>query len=217
MSMLTPPGMGGEYRITGDKYPRMRRPPRRPKLVLAIVASALVVGLIGWGTLQLIDVFSGGGGKATAATTAPDCTPAPSTGPSTRADTKVLPKPGGITVNVFNATARSGLAKTTAEQLEKRGFRIGEVANATEEYDKKVPGTALLLGARSATDAALPVLGTQLPGAELKADGRTKPAEVDFIIGDDFKNLAPQAAADKALARLTAPQPAPTQTAGRSC
>lgn len=26
MSMLTPPGMGGKYRITGDKYPRMRRP-----------------------------------------------------------------------------------------------------------------------------------------------------------------------------------------------
>ncbi|WP_320777916.1 LytR C-terminal domain-containing protein [Streptomyces sp. CRN 30] len=207
--------MGGEYRITGDKYPRMRRPPRRPRFVLAIVASALVVGLIGWGTLQLIDVFSGGGDKATAASADPACTPGPTASPSPAAEAKPLPKPDRITVNVFNATPRSGLAKSTAEALEKRGFRIGEVANASEKFDKKVPGTALLLGAKSATDAALPVLGTQLPGAELRTDARAKPTEVDFIIGDGFKALAKQPDADQALKRLTAPQPTPTAT--RSC
>ncbi|GGZ24543.1 LytR C-terminal domain-containing protein [Streptomyces poonensis] len=209
MSMLTPPGMGGEYRITGDKYPRMRRPKRRPRLVLVIVASVVVAGLISWGTLQLIDVFSGGDNK-TVTSTKPSCMTRPATRPSPTPAAKSLPKPAQITVNVFNATPRSGLAKETADGLKKRGFRIGEVANASKEYDKKVPGTAVLLGAKSATGAALPVLGTQLRGADLKTDSRAKATEVDFIIGNRFKSLSTKADADKALAALTAPRPTPT-------
>ena len=72
MSMLTPPGMGGQYRITGNKYPRMRRPRRRGRFVLLVVASVTVLGVIGWGTLQLIDVFTGGT-KASAAGSKEDC------------------------------------------------------------------------------------------------------------------------------------------------
>ncbi len=216
MSMLTPPGMGGEYRITGGKYPRMRRPKRRPKLVLAIVATVVVVGLIGWGTVQLIDVF-GGGDNPTTASTGPKCPTAPRTSaaPSPAASAEPLPKPAQITVNVFNATPRSGLAKSTADELKKRGFRIGEVGNASKTYDKKVDGPAVLLGAKAATDTALPVLGTQLRGAELKTDGRAKTTEVDFIIGSGFKSLSAKADAAKSLAQLTAPQPTPTPT--RSC
>jgi hypothetical protein len=210
MSMLTPPGMGGQYRITGDKYPRMRRPRRRRRLVLAVVASTAAVSLIGWGTLQLIDVFSGGGEKTSAAGPKADCAARATPKPGPSAAAKVLPEPGQITVNVLNATPRSGLAKETAEELRKRGFRIGDVGNATEEYDKKVDGPAILLGAKAATDAALPVLGTQLAGAALKTDGRTKTTEVDFVIGTGFKSLTAKADADKALTALTAPDPAPT-------
>ncbi len=50
-------------------------------------------------------------------------------------------------MNVLNATPRSGLAKSTADELKKRGFKIGKVGNAPEEYDKKVAGTGILLGA----------------------------------------------------------------------
>jgi hypothetical protein len=66
MSMLTPPGMGGQYRIKGDRYPRMRRPRNRRRIVFASVGTAAAVGLIGWGSLELIDVFSGGGTSASA-------------------------------------------------------------------------------------------------------------------------------------------------------
>ncbi|MFJ8823702.1 LytR C-terminal domain-containing protein [Streptomyces sp. NPDC102467] len=212
MSMLTPPGMGGKYRITGDKYPRMRRGRSRSRIVLAVIASVAAIGLIGWGSLQLVDVFTGG--KASAAGPGPaDCKKRPSASPDAAdpADAK-LPAPAQIKVNVLNATPRGGLAKETADELKKRGFKIGDVGNATKAYDKKVKGAGVLLGAKKATGAALPVLGTQLAGAEQKTDGRAKPAEVDLIIGTKFKALTAKPAADKALAALTHPKPAPSSS-----
>ncbi|MFK4069590.1 LytR C-terminal domain-containing protein [Streptomyces sp. NPDC029674] len=217
MSMLTPPGMGGEYRITGDKYPRMRRPSGRRRIALAVVASTALVGVLGWGTLQLIDVFTGGDKASAAARASGDCDRDRAPATSARAaKPKPLPRPGQITVNVYNATPRGGLAKNTADELKKRGFTIGKVGNATKEYDKKVKGTGLLLGAKAAADTALPVLGTQLAGAERKADGR-KGGEVDLVIGDRFKNLAKKEDADKALAALAKPEPTSKPSGRKNC
>ncbi|MGW0536952.1 LytR C-terminal domain-containing protein [Streptomyces sp. NPDC003032] len=224
MSMLTPPGMGGKYRITGAKYPRMRRTGGRRRIVLAVIASAAAMGLIAWGTLQLIHVFTGSGDKASAAApVTPECDskpePAATASPGTNAAprAKPLPKPAQITVNVFNATPRSGLAKSTADELKKRGFAIGDVGNATEQFDKKVKGAGILLGAKTAADTALPVLGTQLAGAERKTDDR-EGGEVDLIIGTRFKDLARKEDADKALAELTKPMPTPTRpSGGKNC
>lgn len=207
MSMLTPPGMGGQYRIKGDKYPRMRRPRRRGRLVVVTVASAAAVGMIGWGTLQLIDVFTSGG-KASAAGPKADCGTA-ATPSATATAPAALPKPGKITVNVFNATTRSGLAKQTADELKKRGFKIGDVGNATKEFDKKVKGTGLLLGPAASLNTSLPVLATQLGTAERRTDAARKGAAVDLIIGNGFKELTKKADADKALTALAKPQPTP--------
>lgn len=205
MSMLTPPGMGGQYRITGDKYPRMRRPRRRGRLVVLTVASAAVLGVGGWGTLQLIDVFTGGGDSASANGTKAACadTVSRTTAP------KALPRPGTITVNVLNATTRGGLAQKTADELKKRGFKVGEVGNATKEYDKKVEGTGVLLGPAAALDTSLPVLGTQLADAERRTDPARKGTEVDLIIGDGFKALTTKADADRALTVLAEPKATP--------
>ncbi|MFF2201133.1 LytR C-terminal domain-containing protein [Streptomyces sp. NPDC058145] len=202
MSMLTPPGMGGQYRVTGDKYPRMRPPRRRGRLVAAVVASVAALGLIGWGTLQLIDVFTGGGKKSAAAGTKAECPVAK----ASAAPVRVLPEPRTITVNVYNATTRSGLAKATADELKKRGFKIGDVGNAPKEFDKKVKGAGVLLGPASALDTSLPVLATQLTGAERRTEAGRKGAGLDLIIGDKFGSLTRRAAADQALARLSEPK-----------
>ncbi|MEV3874486.1 LytR C-terminal domain-containing protein [Streptomyces sp. NPDC049906] len=213
MSMLTPPGMGGEYRITGGKYPRMRRGPRRGRVVLACVASLTAAGVIGWGTLQLVDVFTGGGDRASAASGCADDAARKEPAPA-KPRAVALPKPATIKVNVLNATPRSGLAKKTADELRKRGFAIGEVGNATRQYDKKVPGPALLLGGKSTAKTALPVLAAQLAGAQQRTDGRAS-AEVDLIIGTAFGKLAPEAAATRTLAALADPAPSPAPSADR--
>ncbi|MFV5991674.1 LytR C-terminal domain-containing protein [Streptomyces sp. NPDC056231] len=196
--------MGGKYRITGDKYPRMRRPRHRRTLVLASIASVAALGLAGWGTMQLIDVFTGGDKQANAADRRADC---PTSKPSTPA--RALPAPAKITVNVYNATPRGGLAKAAADELKKRGFRIGKVGNASAEYDKKVPGPGVLLGAPTATNGTFPVLGTQLPGATPKTDAR-KTADVDLILGTAFKKLNTPKEAAAALAALNKPAPTPS-------
>ncbi|ELS54498.1 LytR C-terminal domain-containing protein [Streptomyces viridochromogenes] len=204
--------MGGQYRIKGDKYPRMRPPRRRGRLVVLAVASAAVLGMIGWGTLQLIDVFTGGGRKASAAGPKADC----ETGATPSATSPAaLPKPGGITVNVFNATTRSGLARQTADELKKRGFKIGDVGNADKKYDKKVKGTGILLGPAASLNTSLPVLATQLTAAELRTDAARKGADVDLILGNGFKELTKKADADKALTALA--EPKPTATSSKSC
>ncbi|MGK5629659.1 LytR C-terminal domain-containing protein [Streptomyces sp. URMC 123] len=205
MSMLTPPGMGGKYRVTGDVHPRMGRPRHRRRIVLAVLGAMAVLGLAGWGTLQLIDVFSGRAGTAEVARKT-DCKPRK---PAVPAGAQQLPKPGDITVNVLNATPRSGLAKSTADELRKRGFKIGNVGNAPANYDKKVKGTGVLVGAPGALDASLKVVGTQLAGAPAEADQRTG-TDVDLIIGDGFQNLTEQKDADKALTALVNPSPAPS-------
>ncbi|MEU2712654.1 LytR C-terminal domain-containing protein [Streptomyces sp. NPDC007205] len=210
MSMLTPPGMGGQYRITGDKYPRMRPPRRHGRLVAAVVASAAVLGLLGWGTLQLIDVFTGGK-KGTVAAARSECR----TKAAPAARGRALPKPGDITVNVYNATQRTGLAKDTADALKKRGFRIGDVGNAAKEFDKKVKGTGILLGPPDARDTSLAVLATQVSGTEQRTVAGRKGATVDLVIGDAFKGLAQPAAAQQALTALTAPKP--TAPVTKSC
>jgi hypothetical protein len=205
MSMLTPPGMGGKYRITGDTYPRMRRPRNRRRIVSAAVAAVIVLGLAGWGTMQLIDVFGGDDKKTSAAGRKGNCNPAP-----TPSAAPLPPRPGKITVNVYNATPRSGLAKAAADELKKRGFTIGKVGNAPAAYDKKVPGAGILLGAPTANEGAFRVLVTQLRGAQLKTDTR-KTADVDLILGTTFKTLTAKKDADAALAALAKPAPAPSR------
>ncbi|MES4902467.1 MULTISPECIES: LytR C-terminal domain-containing protein [unclassified Streptomyces] len=227
MSMLTPPGMGGKYRITGNRYPRMRRPRGRRRLVFAAMGAVVALGLVGWGTIQLIDVFSGGDDKTVrSARGTADCKREPAAdhnktgkadkaGKAARAAQKApksLPKPAEITVNVYNATPRTGLAKDTADELRKRGFKIGKVGNAPASYDKKVKAPGILLGAPAATNGPFDVLATQLAGAQTKNDGRSG-KDVDLIIGTGFKNLVKERDAVKALAALTSPKPSPSAPA----
>ncbi|MHA4816508.1 LytR C-terminal domain-containing protein [Streptomyces aculeolatus] len=219
--MLTPPEMGGPYRIKGTKYPRMRRNRRRRK-VMALLGAVLAVAVVGWGTLQLVDAFTGGGEdeQSVQARTPQDCgtgdtgdtgaksgegkrpESSPGTGPEKKPSS--LPAPARVEVNVLNATARTGLAQKTADELEKRGFKIGTVDNAPAQYDKKVRGPGVLLGAPGTVDGELKVLGTQLAEAEPKAVER-KGAVVDLIIGDEFRGLAKPAEAKAALKALVAP------------
>ena len=224
MSMLTPPGMGGKYRITGNRYPRMRRPRNRRRIVLASIATVCALSLGGWGTLQLIDIFSGGssanassdhargkdkGCAADAKAQTAEEKDKQEQGAGTGEPVK-LPEADSIKVNVLNSTDRSGLAKSTADELKKRGFRIGKVANAPDEFKKKVKTAGVVMGAPGADGVArLKVLSTQIEDADTRFDER-KGDDVDLVIGDAYKKLTKKKEAEAALTALADPAPSPS-------
>ena len=140
MSMLTPPGMGGKYRITGNTYPACAAP--------AIAASWSFGDRRRGGPRSRRLGHAPGHRRLHRRRRTGQRAAKPKACPSPSASTpaKVLPKPAAIKVNIYNATPRSGLAKAAADELKKRGFAIGRVDNAPAAYDKKVPGTGMLLG-----------------------------------------------------------------------
>lgn len=211
MSMLTPSGMGGKYRITGNQYPRLGRPRRRGRIVLAVVSAVVVVGLIGWGTLQLIDVFTGGKGKGPAqAHAAPvSCKPTATAKPKPTGKPAPLPSPPTIGLTVYNATPKGGLARVTADEMAKRGFHVIKFSNAPFEYEKKVAVPALVVAGPAGEQAAR-VVSTQVAGSTVKIDPKRAGPAVDLVIGTAYTKLADPKDAAKALTAVASPTPAPS-------
>jgi LytR cell envelope-related transcriptional attenuator len=217
MSMLTPSGMGGKYRVTGTAYPKMRPPRRRGRVVAALIATVVVLGLFGWGALQLFHVFNGDDAD-TKANAAPQnraaCTASPA--PVSTGKPVALPQPSGVTLNVYNATTRGGLGKSTADQLASRGFKVSKFANAPDPYNAKVAQSALLI-AGPAGEAAAREAGTQVPGSTVKIDPKRKGNVVDLMIGNSFGKLAtPVEAAKARVIAANPPPPKPVCSAGAS-
>ncbi|GAA4659325.1 LytR C-terminal domain-containing protein [Streptomyces chumphonensis] len=217
--MLTPPGLGGEYRITGDRYPRMRRRRGRHRIVLSAVTGVTALALLSWGTLELVSVFSGDSAPLNTAHAA-GCTPSPSASaqdvrPVAGTAEKVA-EPAAVTVNVLNATRRTGLAQRTADELEKRGFTIGAVDNAPPELDGTVKGPGLLIGTEKAeADGALTLLTAHLAKAETRTNAAREGAaadSVDLVLGDAFRSLTAPKTAAKTVAALASPAPEPSPT-----
>lgn len=226
MSMLTPQGLKGkQYRITGNSYPRLGRPPRRSRKVLAGIGVLLALSLVALGGVQLYDIFRGRHASAQAcpapgASGKPLAAPAASgaasgaASPPPGATSTAVPQPQAVTVNVYNATDKSGMAARTAEELKKRGFTIGQVGNAPAALDKKVPGTVQVISGPAGLGAAT-LLGSQVASAARTADARTD-ATVDFVLGDSFAALLDPTQAAAALAEATKPSPTPSPQPG-SC
>ncbi|OKJ16800.1 LytR C-terminal domain-containing protein [Kitasatospora sp. CB01950] len=219
MSMLTPRGLKGkQYRVTGNSYPRLGRPPRRGRKVVIAVGGVLALGLVSVGGVQLYDVFTGKNKNAAAQAcaspsgkplAAPEGSPsaAESAAPGAAPSNTAVPQPGNVTVNVYNATDKSGLAARTADELKKRGFQVGKVGNAPSALDKKVTGTAQVLSGPGGLGAAT-LLVSQVASGTSTQDDRSD-ATVDFVIGDAFTALADPNQASATLAELTKPSPNP--------
>ncbi|QMU67011.1 LytR C-terminal domain-containing protein [Streptacidiphilus sp. P02-A3a] len=111
----------------------------------------------------------------------------------------------GITVNVYNATDKAGLAGRTAALLKQRGFTIGTVGNAPAQLQDKVTGTARITGGAAGTKAVT-VLRSEVAGAVPATDQR-KDASVDLVLGNGFTALATPDQAAQALALAAGPAP----------
>lgn len=147
---------------------------RRPWVVLAVVVLALAAAFYYASTY-----FN--------ATT-------PKPGPCTTVVAQPALQPADVTVNVYNATSRRGLAAATSKALAGRGFKIDKVAN--DPLGKAINAVAQIrYGPKGEASAKL--LAQHVPGATLVKDTRTTDT-VDLALGQKWKALGP------------APKPAPS-------
>ena len=174
MSTLTP--SGGRSRRGRGGIP----------VILVGVLALLIGGGVGW-------YLTNRDPAETAAPTTSGCpspvtTPSPgvSGSPAVSGAAKPLPAPSTITVDVFNSTDRQGLAKTTADELEKRDFVIGDVAN--DPLGDPIAGTAEVRhGAKGKKQAQ--VVAAQVPESTLVNDKRAD-RTVSLALGEAYDGLA---------------------------
>jgi hypothetical protein len=166
--------------------PRRRHPVATGFLVL------LMMAVLFGATFGAVRLLKGDGAtpSASGSSSAP-CVTATATPGAT------LPKPATVTANVYNATDRAGLARSTAATLRTRGFGIGSIAN--DPLGKSLTNVAEIRYGAKGKDNAL-LMRYYVVGATLVLDQRTD-TTVDVVLGLKFRAIPDQAAVDKALAK----------------
>ena len=115
------------------------------------------------------------------------------------ADTTQPLSPNAVTINVYNATTRAGLAATVAKSLRTQGFKVVSVAN--DPTGKSMRGVGEVRHGLTGTAGAA-LAATRLSGARVVRDDRTD-GTVDLVLGSRFKALT-------APSRVSPPKVSPT-------
>ena len=186
MSMFTPRGEGARP---------LRRPGSRPgagrRVAVVSVALLVLVGLaaLAWQTTRDDEPPV----RAAPRKTCPAPTPLPEAVP-----------PARIKVNVYNATDRRGLAAEVAGRLDRRDFKVADVAN--DPLGRTVTGIAEVRHSTAGDGAARTVaaqVGTVVSVPDQRAD-----RSVDLVLGAEFDHLLSRAEAAALLSPSPSPPPA---------
>ncbi|QIM22713.1 LytR C-terminal domain-containing protein [Phycicoccus sp. HDW14] len=110
--------------------------------------------------------------------------------------------PAEVTVNVYNATSRTGLAGSTAKLITDRGFVVDKVSN--DPSTRKTPAVAEVRFGPAGAAAAKLVASVMPSGTKLVNDKR-KGTGVDVALGTKFKALKPATAPSQELPMCPAP------------
>jgi hypothetical protein len=175
---------------------------RRPlPALVSLLALLLLTALVWWRVLHR--------DGANGASSSPCSTPTP-TATATATTRAALPAPAQVSVEVLNATNRTGIAGKARTALVQDGFKIPKPAGNL--LNTKITGVAeIRYGASAAKGAQL--LQYYFPGAVLKQTTAAT-ATVIVALGDGYKGVATpatvQAALQKANVAVSTPAPTPT-------
>jgi hypothetical protein len=95
------------------------------------------------------------------------------------------PTPGDVTINVYNSTARTGLAASAASELQKQGFDVATIDN--DPLGKTLLGVGEIRYGQSGLEGAL-LASKRLPGSKIVLDDRMD-ASVDMVVGKQFRSV----------------------------
>ena len=148
---------------------RARR--RRQRRSAAILLSALLIVVVGFlFSWQYINRATGS-----------DANPNPSCSTTTQ------PAQSLFTLNVYNASSDSGLAKKTATAMTTRGFTVGAISN--DPYGESLSGAGQVRYGPQGKEYARKYVEKLMPGATMEQDGRTDDS-VDIVLGDDAPTIS---------------------------
>jgi hypothetical protein len=94
-------------------------------------------------------------------------------------------RPGDVTINVYNSTARTGLAASAASSLQGQGFNVATIDN--DPLGKTLLGVGEIRYGQSGSEGAL-LASKRLPGSKLVLDDRMD-ASVDMVVGKLFEGV----------------------------
>ena len=186
-----------EYATESPVSLRRRRQRRRTLIVVGVVLLGLFFAF--WYALSYYQADSSkepvGDAAATCRTPGPD---------------ELVPQ--DVTVNVYNATNREGLAAKTAKALEERGFTIGEVAN--DPTDRQAPEVAEFRYGPDGRESVRFLRTYLQKGTSLRKDKR-EGSTIDLVLGTEFTEPTPLPTGSSAPLPLC-PSPSADDTAGTS-
>lgn len=160
---------------TTESPASLERRQRRRRAVITIGVLLLGLFFAFWYGLSYFEADSE---RAAARPATPTCRPY---------DPAVL-TPSDVTVNIYNATSRSGLAGRTAKAFQERGFTVDAVDN--DPTKRAAPKVAeVRYGAKGA--AAARVVLAALPKGTTQTKDTRADATVDVALGAGFKTLVP--------------------------
>ena len=146
---------------------------RQRRTAITLLLTALLLFSAFWWAWSYIRT---GGESSASATPTSTLTPGACADPTT------------ITINVYNATNRSGLARTAADALTAAGFSVGRVANDPE--NKSLPGNAEVRFGPEGEPYAVAFredYGQAVSLAPTERNGTS----IDVVLGDTFTGWAP--------------------------
>jgi LytR cell envelope-related transcriptional attenuator len=114
-----------------------------------------------------------------------------------------LPIPEQVTLNVYNATDKSGLATNVKNEFVNRKFKVDQARDDPQK--KKVDGVATIRYGPKAAGAAWLMRAYFLDEAKLEFDKGRQDDRVDIVIGPRFRQLATLTEVNQALAQLGNP------------
>jgi hypothetical protein len=162
---------------------------RRPLPALAFLLALSVLTAIVWWRVLHRD-------NSSAATSAP---PAPVPTCASAGNAVVLPKPAKVSVTVYNAAGKDGLAAAVSSQLTKDGFAMKSPQTASNQLSSV---GEIHYGRAGKSGATL--LGLYVPGSKLVLVSRSD-AGVDLYLGSGYRTLASASTAKAAEAKLAKP------------
>lgn len=185
---------------------------RRPLPALAFIGALCLLTALVW--FRVIHRPDSSATKASAACPSGSVSASP---PATQAAT-VVPAPKTVSVLVLNSTQRSGIARSTKRQLQKRGFTVTQATDDSAAFGGHglVRGVAEIRFGPSARAAAT-LLSFYFPHALLKATDSSS-GIVTVSLGATYRTLATPAAVARSLkaAHVTVGKVTPTTSVSPS-